>query len=165
MRHAVPILMAWAAVAQLGAAQARWLDVPVREPVIVANPALTGPCNVWRTLEQAARKARVRVGLEHLTLEAAQPSLVYPHTDLQLSSIGKGRDDASATGVIDRPIAVSFGRGSLLQALNAVTEPFGGIWQVGYSSGFMHVQPQTRDMQDGSILVPVRIDAPPPSVR
>jgi len=95
----------------------------------------------------------------HTMLDSAQPSLLWPHTDLSLSSLGRRLFDPAATGLIDEPVTVRFTGGTVLQALNAVTEPFGGIWQIGYSGSFMHIVLSAPDSREGVTHIPVRISA------
>jgi hypothetical protein len=241
MRLLSSMIVAWAAITAPDADQLSWLDQPRHGPLAVANPALSEPCDFWRTLEQVARQTGVRVGLEnldtchsggwglspgegaldlsgltlrmifarvveprqefawteidgvvvvrpveawtsrenalhrtimpfavdkihphlalHAMLEAARPSMLHPHSDIQLSALGRRRFDPGATGLIDRPITIDFQGGSLLQALNAVTERFGGIWQVGYAGGFMRIDLQTRDLDEGSTGITVRLES------
>jgi hypothetical protein len=93
----------------------------------------------------------------HSMLENTQPVMFQRHTDLQLSSLGRRRFDSSATGVIDKLITVQFGGGSLLNALNSIAEPFHGIWQVGYTGTFMHIEMRTLDFQEGSTHITARV--------
>ncbi len=93
----------------------------------------------------------------HTILENTRPVMFLDHTDLQLSSLGRRRFDSSAMGAIDRPITVQFRGGPLLRALNAIAEPFYGIWQVGYSGTFMHIEVRTLDFQEGNTLITAAI--------
>ena len=211
------------------------LDVPVEGAFVVADPMARGICGVWRTIEQIARRAQIRVGFQnssgcppggtsldatesamdlqgvspraafdylvklrpefgwrevdsvvvirpvaswdaptdtlgrivgpfrsehthphhvlHTMLESTQPGMSLAHADLQLSSLGRRDFDPSAVGVIDRPITVQFAGGPLLNALNAIAEPFHGIWQVGYGGTFMHIEMRTLGFQEGSTLI------------
>ena len=63
------------------------------------------------------------------------------------------RFNPSAMGVIEQPIAVDVPGGSLLVALNVITVPFHGIWQVGYTGKVMHIEMRTLDFQEGSTLI------------
>lgn len=69
----------------------------------------------------------------HTVLQATRPSLFREHVDAQLSSYGRRRDEPEAVAPIDAPIAVTFGGGTVIDALNAVTRTFGGSWEVAYS--------------------------------
>ena len=82
--------------------------------------------------------------------------MFQPHTDLQLSSLGRRRFDSAATGVIDRPITVVFHGGTIFAALNALTAPFEGIWQVGYTGDFMHIEVRTLEYEEGLTHIPAR---------
>ncbi len=237
MRGVLPVLFVAAAIVTPAQEVSR-LDQPVTHALAVANPSLTPPCHFWRTLEQAARQMRVRVGLEslpschpsgsglytgddalefrsatpravfsrivelrpeyrwreidgvvvvrpaaawasrdhllgrhvapfvveqthphlalHAMLEAGRPPMFYPHTDVWLSSVGARFFDVNAMGAIDHPIDVMFRGGTLLDALNAVSEPFDGIWQVGYSGAFAHIVLQTPDFEQGSTIISLR---------
>ena len=215
------------------------LDAPVEGAFTVADPAASGACSFWRTIEQIARRTQIRVGFQnsagcapggaglaptegaidlqgsspraafdhvvklrtefswrevdgvvvirpvsewdapadalnrpvtpfrsenvhphhalHSMLENTQPVMFQPHTDLQLSSLGRRRFDSSATGAIDRLVTVQFGGGSLLNALNSVAEPLYGIWQIGYTGNFMHIEMRTLDFQEGSTHIVARV--------
>jgi hypothetical protein len=76
-----------------------------------------------------------------------------------LSSVERRRFDPAAIGLIDEPVTVRFRGGTLLQALNAVTEPFDGIWQIGYSGSFMHIALSAPDSREGVTHIAVRISA------
>ena len=110
----------------------------------------------------------------HALLASAQPTLFWPHTDLHLSSLGRRLFDPNASGLIDRPISVNFPGGRLLDGLNAVTMPFGGIWQVAnpgpLESGpirpgthFLRIAVQTLDFDEGNtgIMAHLGPTAPP----
>jgi hypothetical protein len=136
-----------------------WTEI---DGVVVVRPvpAWTSPDNaLHRTIKPfAVDKMHPHLAL-HAMLEAAEPSMLHPHTDVQLSALGKRAFDPGATGEIDRPITVDFQGGSLLQALNAVTERFGGIWQVGYTGSFMRIDLQTRDLDEGSTGITLRLES------
>jgi hypothetical protein len=186
------------------------LNLPVEGAFTVAAPMARGVCGVWRTIEQIARRTRIRVGVQnsvrcppggagldpadsaidlqgfspraafdylvklrpefswreiddvavfrpveawdaptdslsrpvtpfrsenahphyalHAMLENTQPVMFQAHTDLELSSLGRRRFDPSATA-------------------------FDGIWQVGYTGTFMHIEVRTLDIQEGSTLI------------
>ncbi len=71
----------------------------------------------------------------HTLLQTTRPSLFREHVDAQLSSYGRRGDDPDAVAPIDAPIAVAFVGGTVIDALNAITTPFGGSWEVAYSPG------------------------------
>jgi hypothetical protein len=68
----------------------------------------------------------------HTLFQASQPSLFQEHTDLALSGNGRRLDDPGYEGLIDVPVSVRYPGGNVVQALNAVTHGFGGIWQAAY---------------------------------
>lgn len=71
----------------------------------------------------------------HAVLQATRPSLFREHVDAQLSSDGRRRHDPEAVAPLDAPIAVWFGGGTVIDALNAASRPFGGSWEVAYAPG------------------------------
>jgi hypothetical protein len=93
----------------------------------------------------------------HAMLQSAQPSLLLPHTDLLLSSLGRRIFDPGATGLIDEPVDVRFSGGSLLQALNALVGPFDGIWYVGYAGTTMNIVLGPPDFSEGVTSIQVRV--------
>ena len=238
MRHLIAGFLVAAAIANPSTDQPSppsRLNLPVEGAFTVADPMARGVCGVWRTIEQIARRTRIRVGVQHSVrcppggaglapgdsaidlhgfspraafdylvklrpefswreiddvavfrpveawdaptdslsrpvtpfrsenahphyalhkmLENTQPVMFQAHIDLELSSLGRRRFDPSATGIIDRPITVQFGGGSIVSALNVIAEPFDGIWQVGYTGTFMHIEVRTLDFQEGSTLI------------
>jgi hypothetical protein len=68
----------------------------------------------------------------HTVFQSSQPSLFHEHTDLRLSGNGRRLDDPAYEGLIDMPVSVQFAGGNVVQALNAITRRFGGIWQAAY---------------------------------
>ena len=50
-----------------------------------------------------------------------------------LSSNGRRLEDPHSTSSVDAPVSVRFAGGSVVQALNAITRGFGGVWQAAYS--------------------------------
>ena len=69
----------------------------------------------------------------HTVFQATQPPLFQEHTDLLLSSNGRRHEDRYATTLIDAPVSVRFAGGNAVQALNAITREFGGLWQAAYT--------------------------------
>ena len=69
----------------------------------------------------------------HMVFQSSQPPLFQEHTDRKLSSSTRRLDDPHATTLIDAPVSVRFAGGSVVQALNAITRGFGGIWQTAYT--------------------------------
>ena len=133
----------------------RWAEI---DGVVVIRPVpawapegsvLNGPVAAFAVVDDHS----------HYTLHAiflsARPSLFHEHTDLQLSSSFQRLDDPRATAPIDAPISLRFAGGTLLQALNAVTQQFGGIWEVCYSAHgdrlrSIHVELRTLDAYGGA---------------
>jgi hypothetical protein len=68
----------------------------------------------------------------HTVFLSSQPSLFQEHTDLGLSTNGRRLEDPGYEGLIDVPVSVKFAGGNVVQALNAITRRFGGIWQAAY---------------------------------
>ena len=68
----------------------------------------------------------------HTVFQSSQPSLFQEHTDLRLSGNGRRLEDPGYEGLIDVPVSVKFAGGNLVQALNAITRRFGGVWQAAY---------------------------------
>jgi hypothetical protein len=81
----------------------------------------------------------------HAALDAARPSLLMPHVDLEgnfpvLTQAPEG-------------VAVQFAGGTLLEAMNTIISGFAGVWQVGYTRTAFHVVLHTFDLQAGSTIV------------
>ena len=74
----------------------------------------------------------------HTVFQSSQPSLFQEHTDLRLSGNGRRLEDPGYEGLIDVPVSVKFAGGNVVQALNAITRRFGGIWQAAYTSRGEH---------------------------
>ena len=127
----------------------RWNEM---DGVVVIRPAAAwdDPAGILSrpVARFAVESAHVHNAL-HVVLQSAHPTLFWPHIDVQLSSTGNPGDPPAAA-LIDAPISVKFSGGTLLQALNAVTKSYGGIWQVGYSDHRLHVQLSTLEFSDGS---------------
>ena len=70
----------------------------------------------------------------HTLFLSSQPSLFQEHTDLRLSTNGRRLEDPGYEGLIDVPVSVRFAGGNVVQALNAITRGFGGIWQAAYTA-------------------------------
>ncbi len=95
----------------------------------------------------------------HRAAQAARPSLVLEHDEVgPLSVLGRRLDDPAATGRIDLPIDVEFAGGTVLQALNAVTRPFGGNWELGYG-GRPFFTVYTPDFDEGFTSLPLAAPA------
>jgi hypothetical protein len=60
----------------------------------------------------------------HDMLQNTQPVMFQPHTDLQLSSLGRRRLDPSATGVIDKPITVELAEKPLILGIDNGSIPY-----------------------------------------
>lgn len=110
----------------------RWTEI---DGVVVMRPAtawapsgsiLNLPVSAFALVDQHPRLAL------HTVFESTRPSLFQQHTDLKLSSNNRRFDDPYSTAMIDEPVSVRFAGGSVVQALNAVTRGFGGIWQAAY---------------------------------
>ena len=70
----------------------------------------------------------------HTVFQSSQPPLFQEHTDLKLSSNRRRLDDPHSTALIDVPVSIRFAGGNVVQALNAISRGFGGIWQTAYTS-------------------------------
>jgi hypothetical protein len=110
----------------------RWMEVDgvaVIRPVTAWTPAgsvLNAPVKAFAVTDTHPHLAL------HAVFQSSQPSLFLDHTDLQLSVNGRRRENPGYEGLIDRPVSVTFNGGNLVQALNAITRWFSGIWQAGY---------------------------------
>ena len=87
----------------------------------------------------------------HAALEAARPSLLIPHTDLDAGFMRPRLAPAPAS------VAFQFEGGSLMDALNAIISGFDGVWQVGYTGQTFHVVLHTLEFQDGGTSIPGRL--------
>jgi hypothetical protein len=110
----------------------RWTEV---DGVAVIRP-VTGWTPTGSILNAPVAPFTVADEHRHLTLhalfQASQPPLFLEHTDLRLSGNGRRLDDPGYEGLIDVPVSVTFAGGNLVQAMNAITRGFGGIWQAAY---------------------------------
>jgi hypothetical protein len=94
----------------------------------------------------------------HRVTESAQPSVFVAHEHINVSIVARRSRDASATGQIDTPVSVDFAGGVLLEALNAVGQSTGAIWQVGYGGTHGLIALQMPDIEEGTTSIPVRLD-------
>ncbi len=111
----------------------RWIEldgVAVIRPVTAWTPTgsvLNAPVAAFGVTDEHPHLAL------HTLFRSSQPSLFQEHTDLRLSGNGRRLDDPGYEGLIDIPVSVKFDGGNLVQALNAITRGFSGIWQAAYS--------------------------------
>jgi hypothetical protein len=126
-----------------------WRDIG---GTVVVRPtaAWTDPTNALNTLvgEFSVLAAHPHFAV-HAALEAAQPSLLVPHTELVTVSMGRPLVAHAPDG-----IALQFGGGTLIDALNGIVGTFEGVWQVGYTGKTFHVVLHTFDFQEGSSIIP-----------
>lgn len=110
----------------------RWAEVDgvaVIRPLVAWTPTgsvLNAPVAPFTVVDEHPHLAL------HTVFQSSQPSLFLEHTDLRLSGNGRRLDDPGYEGLIDVPVSVRFAGGTLVQALNAITGSFGGIWQAAY---------------------------------
>jgi hypothetical protein len=110
----------------------RWMEVDgvaVIRPVTAWTPAgsvLNAPVTAF-----AVTKTHPHLAL-HTVFQSSRPLLFLDHMDLRLSVNGRRGQDPGYQGLIDSPVSVRFDGGNLVQALNAITRGFSGIWQAGY---------------------------------
>jgi hypothetical protein len=84
----------------------------------------------------------------HVLLHAVTPSVFIPHEDVPRPQ-----------GPINRPVAVVFSGGTMLDALNAIARAHGGIgWQLGYPSRHNAVITlNTLEFSGDSVIAPVAV--------
>jgi hypothetical protein len=78
----------------------------------------------------------------HAVITSAQPPLLSPH-----------ENHLGPYGLMRHRISLQFTGGTLLDALNALTEPFGGLWQVGRDRNRLYIQLRSLDFQEGSATI------------
>lgn len=110
----------------------RWIEVEgvaVIRPVTAWTPkgsVLNAPVAAFAVVDEHPHLAL------HTLFQSSQPSLYQEHTDLRLSANGRRLDDPGYAGLIDVPVSMNFAGGNLVQALNAITREFSGMWQAAY---------------------------------
>jgi hypothetical protein len=110
----------------------RWTEVDgvaVIRPVTAWTPTgsiLNAPVTAFTVADEHPHHAL------HTLFQSSLPPLFHEHTDLRLSGNGRRLDDPDYEGLIDVPVSVKFAGGNVVQALNAITRRFDGIWQAAY---------------------------------
>jgi hypothetical protein len=84
--------------------------------------------------------------LLHLALAATPQVSALAHEERETQSF-----QPNGVGLMH----VRFPGGTLLQALNEITRPFGGTWEVGYTTGVAHIVLRSIDAFQGSTLISV----------
>lgn len=94
----------------------------------------------------------------HLALHAllAAAGVLRPHEDARLGSAPFGPTNAAG---LAQPVALTFGGGTLLEALNVLAARVGGHWELGYAGPVPQVTVLGARWEDGLFTVPLL--APP----